>query len=136
MTIHFRIEARWPSLDVLPETAEASSATAAITICASFLRKGCQIFAVRRTNEEGEVSFLRVGAVLKMARKEGYRGRFPPRLRRKSQRTLASILLAMLASALPNSFGDFATVVEFSIGRVAIRRTIGRARSKEIPLKP
>lgn len=131
MTTHFHIDARWPSPDILPETVEAFSATAAIGICTTFLQKGCQIDAVRLTDESGEVCSLRVRDLLKLAREEGYRGRFPPRNRRKPQRTLASILLAMLASALPNSFGDFATVVEFSMGRVAIRRTVGRARSRK-----
>jgi hypothetical protein len=47
---------------------------------------------------------------------------------RRTRKAVSSILLALLASLLPNYFGDFCTLLEFGTCRVAIRREEGARR--------
>jgi hypothetical protein len=123
----FRIEARWPSSDILPQAEEAASATSAIKACATFLRAGCVISQIERTGDDGNVSRLRPRELLRLARAEGCGIRYPPRRRTPRQR-VAGVLFAILGMALPNSFGDFCTTVEFGAARVA-RSTATRAHA-------
>jgi hypothetical protein len=119
----FRIEARWPSSDILPQAKEEASATTAIKACATFLRAGCRITLIEQTDENGLVSTLRQRELLRLARAEGCGIRYPPRRRATPRQSVTRVLFAILCMCLPNSFGDFATSMEFGANRVAIRRT-------------
>jgi hypothetical protein len=119
----FRIEARWPSSDILPQAKEEASATTAIKACATFLRAGCRITLIERTDDDGLVSTLRPRELLRLARAEGCGIRYPPRRRSPQRQGVTRVLFAILCMCLPNSFGDFATSMEFGANRVAIRRT-------------
>ncbi|HSI00431.1 MAG TPA: hypothetical protein VLA02_07495 [Reyranella sp.] len=128
--MNFRIEARWPSSDILPQAKEAANATTAIKACATFLRAGCRISLIERTDDDGRVLTLKPRELLRLARAEGCGIRYPPR-RRAPRQSLARILFAILCMALPNGFGDFAAGLEFGANRVAVRRSEG-ARSKVV----
>jgi len=128
--MNFRIEARWPSSDILPQAREAATATTAIKACATFLRAGCVISLIERTGEDGLVSKLRPRELLRLARAEGCGIRYPPRRPARRQRVLG-VLLAILCMGLPNGFGDLTTVLEMGANRVAVRRSEG-ARSKAV----
>ncbi len=123
----YRLVMRWPSSDILPHVQEAQTATAAIKMCMASMRGGCEIQSISRTDEAGATSTLLPRDLARLARKEGYRVKFPPRVRRP-HRTMASIVLAIVASVLPNYFGDFCTLLELGTGRVAIRREEGARR--------
>jgi len=125
----FRIEARWPSSDILPQAKDAASATTAIKACATFLRAGCRISLIERTDDDGRVLILKPRELLRLARAEGCGIRYPPR--RAPRQSLARVLFAILCMALPNGFADFATGLEFGTNRVAVRRSEG-ARSKTV----
>lgn len=135
----FRIEARWPSSDILPQAKEAPSATAALKACATFLRAGCVISLIERTGDDGHVTRMRPRELLRLARAEGCGIRYPPRRRPPQRQSVLSILFAMLCMALPNSWGDFCTTFEFNTARVAIRRSEGARRPerpKPVAAKP
>lgn len=127
----FRIEARWPSSDILPQAKEEPSATTAIKACATFLRAGCRITLIEHTDENGLVSSLRQRELLRLARAEGCGIRYPPRRRPAARQGATRVLFAILCMMMPNSFGDFATLMEFGPNRVAIRRNEG-ARTKAV----
>ncbi len=127
----FRVEAKWPSSDILPEAKDAATASTALKACAAFLRAGCRISRIERTYADGRVSTMRVAELLRLARAEGCGIRFPPRPGLRVHRSVAGVLFAILCSALPNAFGDFATLMEMTVHRVAIRRSEG-ARSKTV----
>jgi hypothetical protein len=126
----FRIEARWPSSDILPQAKEEASATTAIKACATFVQAGCRIMQIERTDDEGRISSLKPRELLRLARAEGCNIRYPPR-RRTPRKSAARVLFAILCMALPNGFGDFATLMEFGANRVAVRRSEG-ARIKAV----
>jgi hypothetical protein len=135
----FRIEARWPSSDILPQAKEEASATTAIKACATFLRAGCFISRIERTDDDGRISPLKPRELLRLARAEGCGIRYPPR-RRSPRKSVSRVLFAILCMCLPNSFGDFATAMEFGTNRVAIRRNeparakgVRRADSARLP---
>jgi hypothetical protein len=123
----FRLVMQWPSSDILPLVQEAETATAAIKMCLSAMRGGCAIKSIFRTDDAGATETLRPRELVRLAREEGYRVKFPPRVRR-TRKAVSSILLALVASLLPNYFGDFCTLLEFGTCRVAIRREEGARR--------
>jgi len=122
--MNFRIEARWPSSDILPQAKEAATATTAIKACATLLRAGCIISLIERTGDDGLISKLRPRELLRLARAEGCGIRYPPR-RRAPRHSVSRVLFAILCMTLPNSFGDFATLMELGVNRVAVRRSEG-----------
>lgn len=124
----FHVVMQWPSADILPQVEEASTATDALKACMSLMRRGCRIKSICRTDETGATLALLPRDLVRLARQEGYRVKFPPRVRRTRQ-ALLGILLAVAGSALPNYYGDFCTLLELGTYRVAIRRTEG-ARPK------
>lgn len=125
----YRLVMRWPSSDILPRVQEAETATAAIKMCLASVRGGCEIKSIVRTDDAGGVSTLLPRELVRLARQEGCRIKFPPRVRRtRARKTVSSILLAIVASLLPNYFGDFCTLLEWSSYRVAIRREEGARR--------
>lgn len=123
----YRLVMRWPSSDILPLVQEAETAAAAIKMCLASVRGGCEIKSIVRTDETGITKTLLPRELVRLARQEGYRVKFPPRVRR-TRKTLSSILFAIVASLLPNYFGDFCTLLEFGTCRVAIRREEGAHR--------
>jgi hypothetical protein len=123
----YRLVMRWPSSDILPVVREAHTATAALKMCMASMRGGCEIKSISTIDEAGAARALLPRELVRLARQEGYRVRFPPRVRR-TRKTVSSILLALVASLLPNSFGDFCTLLEFGTCRVAIRREEGARR--------
>ena len=133
--MNFRIEARWPSSDILPQAKEAATATTAIKACATFLRAGCVISLIEWTGDDGRVSKLRPRELLRLARAEGCGIRYPPR-RRVQRQSVLGVLFAILCMGLPNSFGDFCTAFEFGANRVAIRRSEGARRPERPKQEP
>lgn len=127
----FRIEARWPSSDILPQAKEEASATTALKACATFLRAGCRITLIEHTDDSGRVSTLKQRELLRLARAEGCGIRYPPRRRSATRQGATRVLFAILCMMMPNNFGDFATLMEFGPNRVAIRRNEG-ARTKAV----
>jgi hypothetical protein len=123
----FHVVMQWPSSDILPQVEEAGTATDALKACMALMRRGCQIKSICRIDASGATLVLLPRELVTLARQEGYRVKFPPRIRRTRQ-TLSSILLAIMASMLPNSFGDFCTLLDFGTYRVAIRREEGARR--------
>jgi hypothetical protein len=133
-TMKFQVVMKWPSSDILPRVQEAQTATAALKACMASMRGGCQIKSICRTDEGGTTQILLPRDLVRLARQEGYKVKFPPRVRR-ARKTLSGILLAILASMLPNSFGDFCTLMEFGTYRVAIRREEGARRPSKRPTR-
>jgi hypothetical protein len=123
----YRLVMRWPSADILPLVQEADTATAAIKKCMLSMRGGCEIKSIFRIDDAGAARALLPRELVRLAHQEGFRVRFPPRVRR-TRKTVSSILLAIVASLLPNYFGDFCTLMEFGTYRVAIRREEGARR--------
>ena len=123
----YRLVMRWPSSDILPLVREAQTATAAIKMCMASMRGGCEIKSISRIDDAGTTRALLPRELVRLARQEGYQVRFPPRVRR-TRKTVSSILLALVASLLPNAFGDFCTLLEFGTYRVAIRCEEGARR--------
>ncbi|MBN9089570.1 MAG: hypothetical protein J0J01_21875 [Reyranella sp.] len=121
----FRIKATWPTSDILPQVREVGSASAALRACASFLRSGCRIDSITVFRDDGSVSRMAEGRLVRLARDEGCGIRYPPHRRRKARQTMGSVAFAILCSILPNSWGDFATLLDFGTNRVAIRRSQG-----------
>jgi hypothetical protein len=79
----FRIEVRWPHTDILPETIETATATAATRRCKKSLEAGCVIHLIRVTGDDGSVSILRPAELLRLAQAEGCRIRYLPSGRKK-----------------------------------------------------
>jgi hypothetical protein len=123
----YRLVMQWPSSDILPLVQEAQTATAAIKMCMASMRGGCEIKSICTTDDAGATRALLPRELVHLARQEGYRVKFPPRVRRM-RKTVSRILLALIASLLPNSFGDFCTLLEPGTCRVAIRREEGARR--------
>jgi len=123
----YRLVIRWPSPDILPLVQEAETAAAAIKMCLASVRGGCEITSIVRTDDTGAISHLLPRELVRLARQEGCRVKFPPRVRRP-RKTVVSVLLALAASLLPNYFGDFCTLLEIGTCRVAIRREEGARR--------
>ena len=120
----FRIKATWPTSDILPQVREFGTASAALRACAGFLRSGCRIDSIVVTRDDGSVSRMSESRLVRLARDEGCGIRYPPH-RRKARQAVGSIIFAILCGALPNSWGDFATVLDLGTNRVAIRRSQG-----------
>jgi hypothetical protein len=72
--------------------------------------RGCEIKSIVRTDDAGVTKTLLPRELVRLARQEGCRVKFPPRVRR-TRKTVSSILLAIVASLLPNYFGDFCTLL-------------------------
>lgn len=123
----FRLVMQWPSSDILPLVQEARTATAALEMCLASMRGGCEIKSIFKTDEAGAMEAMLLRELVRLAREEGCRIRFPPRARR-SRKAVSSVVLALLASLLPNNFGDFCTLLDFGPCRVAIRREEGARR--------
>lgn len=123
----YRLVMQWPSADILPLVQEAETATAAIKMCVASVRSGCELKKIFRIDDAGAIDSLLPRELVHLARDEGCRIKFPPRVRRRGK-TLSSILLAIVASMLPNYFGDFCTLLELGACRVAIRREEGARR--------
>jgi len=126
----FRIEAKWPSSDILPQAKEAESATMALKACATFLRAGCNVLRIDRVDEAGGSVRMHPHELLRLARDEGCGIRYPPRVR-EARRSIASTVFVILCSILPGNWGDFA-VTDFSAPRVVVRRSEG-IRSRATP---
>lgn len=121
--MRFRLIAHWPSKDMLPESEEHTTAHAANRRYRLLRRTGASsvsIFEVRGA------SLIRVypTRLERYARAElrGTRRGRPP-----MRNTIASALLSMLASALPNSFGDFGVVSGWGVWRAS--KNIAGART-------
>jgi hypothetical protein len=123
----YRLVMQWPSSDILPLVHEAETATTAIKMCLAAVRKGCEVESIVRTDDAGVTNILLPRELVRLARQEGSQVTFPPRVRR-TRKTVSSILLAIVASLLPNYFGDFCTLLELGSCRVAIRREEGARR--------
>ncbi|MGH8171775.1 MAG: hypothetical protein ACREPX_01430 [Rhodanobacteraceae bacterium] len=123
----YRLVMRWPSSDILPFVQEAETATVAIKLCMAAMRGGCEIKSIFTIDGADPAKTLMPRELVRLAGEEGYRVKFPPRVRR-ARKTALSILLAIVASLLPNYFGDFCTLMEFGGCRVAIRREEGARR--------
>jgi hypothetical protein len=120
-----KVEFRWPSKDILPPAKrEVASASEALRSCAKALRSGCMIRSIVLEKDDGSACSLSERQLVNLARTEGCGIRYPPRRRRKG-RGLKSMAFAILCAALPNSWGDFATLLHFNLNRVAIRLSAG-----------
>ena len=81
----YRLVMRWPSADILPLVQEAETATAAIKLCLAFMRGGCEIKSIFRIDDAGATRALLPRELVRLAHQEGFRVRFPPRVRRTPQ---------------------------------------------------
>ena len=131
----YRLVMQWPSSDILPLVQEAETATDAVKMCIASMRGGCQIKSISRMGDTGVTETLLPRELARLARQEGYRVTFPPRVRRM-RKSVSSVMLALVASVLPNYFGDFCTLLELGTCRVAIRREEGARRRPGGPKHP
>lgn len=123
----FRIVARWRSADVLSTSTTYDSATQALRAAQQMQRQGMLLRLEAIAEEQTKrISFYRLYA---LHRAES--GKSPVKDSRKNRRRkkLASILLGIVASALPNGFGDFGVLGGnggLRAGRVALAGTTPR----------
>jgi hypothetical protein len=106
----FRIVGRWPSDDILPTILECDSAAAAISKHRALIKLGLEpvdVFAIENGMRK-RVSTYRLD-ILSRAEKS----------KRRGSKAIAGALLSMIASALPNGFGDFGVVPTYGVLRVA-----------------
>lgn len=123
----FLIVARWPSPDVLSTSTIYESATAALRAAQQMKRQSMQL----RIEVIGEEQTMGISLYKLYALSRAESGKSPIKDSRKSRRRkkLASILLGILASALPNGFGDFGVLGGnggLRAGRVALAGTTPR----------
>ena len=117
----FQILARWPCEDILPVTVECGSALATIKEQRALIRSGLdvlEIVALENGNAVRVSNYLLNRLSLAERSKEA---------KRSTRNVIAGALLGMIASALPNGFGDFGVVPGFGMLRLArISRVSGR----------
>lgn len=121
----FRLVAHWPSPDILPSIEEHLTATLAIRRYRQLMRTGMSSVSIF-VRHEGVLVRLSPTGLLKHSRAESA----SPAGSRLAQirKSVASALVAMLASALPNSFGDFGVVSTWGTLRAARGSQSGRRR--------
>ena len=105
----FCISGQWPVADILPTSNEAASALAALRLYREFVRLGLSPVKAFQITEDGTWSEVSAWKLRCLAMAES----------RRARKTVASALLGMVASALPNSFGDFGTVAGLGTFRAA-----------------
>jgi hypothetical protein len=118
----FQILARWPSEDILPVTVECESALATIREQRALIRSGLDVLEVMAL-EDGSavrVSNYRLNKLSLVERSK--------EAKRSTRNVIAGALLGMVASALPNGFGDFGVVPGFVMLRMARVSRIGARR--------
>lgn len=122
----FRLVAHWPSQDILPSIEEYLTAKLAIRRYRQLMRTGMSSVSIF-VKHKGALVRLSPSGLLKYSRAEGT----SPRGSRLSEirKSLTSALVAILASALPNSFGDFGVVSSWGTLRAARGSQSGRRRS-------
>lgn len=121
----FRLVAHWPSQDILPSIEEHLTATLAIRRYRQLMRTGMSSVSIF-VKHEGGLLRLSPSGLLKRSRAEAT-GSTGSRLA-QIRKSVASILVAMVASALPNSFGDFGVVSSWGTLRAARGSQSGRRR--------
>lgn len=111
----YRIVAHWPSEDILPLIEEFETARTAARRYRQLARSSMHAVAIFSI-EAGEVRRIAPTRLEKLSLAE-------PRERqsswRRTRNTIASAMLGMLASALPNSFGDFGVLSSLGTLRAA-----------------
>ena len=113
--MQFQILVRWPSPDILPMADVFDSATKALCRYQEHTKyglEGVEILAIDGTGEQR----IPASELAALSRAE----LAPPRRYiRRGRKAIASALLGMVASALPNGFGDFGVVSGYGAVRAA-----------------
>jgi len=104
--MRFRLIVRWPSNYNLPTTYHFDSARAALEKHRILMKAGAYLVVILSVHS-GETVRLAASQLAKTARLESQVVKV---LSRRARGTMASMLLGLLASALPNGFGDFGVV--------------------------
>lgn len=121
----FRLVAHWPSADILPTIEEHGSARTASRRYRQLMRGGMSSVSIF-VSLDNSMKRLSPTALLRRAQAEPKSAlRFV-----QARKTIASALLGVLASALPNSFGDFGVVPSWGMLRAARSSRSGRRRSR------
>ena len=113
----YRITYSWGSTDILPSHVLAQSAVDALRAIGRLENEGMKRLRIDALKGERAVR-ITVYRLMSLARAE--RGAMPLHARKtKARHAIASIFLGIIASALPNSFGDFGVVAASGGLRVA-----------------
>jgi hypothetical protein len=100
--MHFRIFVPWPSDDILPMTIVFDTAAAALSEYRRLVNSGLSCVEVHASDQKGS-SRITARKLVALAGAEA----LPPRPRkRRLPRAIVGALLGMVATALPNSFGE------------------------------
>ncbi|CAN5901115.1 hypothetical protein BH11PSE3_BH11PSE3_25600 [soil metagenome] len=110
-----RLVAHWPSDDILPALEDFTSARAAVQRYRQLMRAGMSSVSIFAVNH-GIMSRLSPTRLKKLSEAEP---RLPRLVLTSARKTIASALLGICASALPNAFGDFGVVSHGEMLRAA-----------------
>ncbi len=119
----FRLLVHWPSDDILPITEDFASAQAAARRYRELERAGMASITIF-SMADGTTLRVSPTRLAVLSRSEQRAGNGLPR---RARAAIASALLGMLASALPNAFGDFGVLATADSLRAA-RTTRSGAR--------